>query len=115
MFQVPPFQHRDEQWTAENDGMTSRAQMARASGPYRSTVPPRIATWTPDIPRDLAADIGEAAAALSRFDHYARRVLGETSPSLGPMTTILLRPASASSSQIAHLPAGAHDLASHAR
>lgn len=111
MFQVPPFQHRDEQWAAENDGMTSRAQMARASGPYRSTVPPRIATWTPDIPGDLAADIEEAASALSRFDHYARGVLGETSPSLGPMSSILLRTESASSSQIEDLTVGARQLA----
>ena len=91
--------------------MTSRARMAEASGPYRSTVPPKIADWAPDVAADLAADTEEAAAALSRFDDYARAVLGESSPSLGPMSSILLRTESTSSSQIEDLTVGARQLA----
>ncbi|WP_275001985.1 Fic family protein [Promicromonospora iranensis] len=67
--------------------------------------------WTPDVAADLAADTEEAAAALSRFDDYARAVLGESSPSLGPMSSILLRTESTSSSEIEDLTAGAGQLA----
>ena len=111
MLQVPAFQHEDEYWVAEPDGMTSRARMAEASGPYRSTVPPRITDWSPEVAADLAADTEEAAAALSRFDDYARAILGESSPSLGPMSSILLRTESTSSSQIEDLTVGARQLA----
>jgi hypothetical protein len=56
----------------------------------------QIVEWTPYVAADLAADTEEAAAALSRFDDYARAVLGESSPSLGPMSSILLRTESTS-------------------
>lgn len=111
MLQVPAFQDEDEYWVAESDGMTSRARLAAASGPYRSAVPSRIADWTPEVPAGLAADTEEAAAALSRFDDHARAVLGESSPSLGPMSSILLRTESTSSSQIENLTVGARQLA----
>ena len=111
MLQVPAFQYEDEYWVAESDGMTSRARLAAASGPYRSAVPSRIADWTPEVPAGLAADTEEAAAALSRFDDHARAVLGESSPSLGPMSSILLRTESTSSSQIENLTVGARQLA----
>lgn len=111
MLQVSPFGYEDHYWVAETDGMTSRARLAEASGPYRSTVPPRIADWSPDVPAGLSADAEEAAATLSRFDSYARSVLGDGSPTLGPMGSILLRTESTSSSQIENLTVGARQLA----
>ncbi|WP_036958972.1 Fic family protein [Promicromonospora kroppenstedtii] len=111
MLQVPAFRHEDEYWVAEPDGLTSRARMAEASGAYRSAVPPLIEDWAPVLAADIAADTEEAAAALGRFDAYARAVLGETSPSLGPMSSILLRTESTSSSQIENLTVGARQLA----
>ncbi len=85
--------------------------MAAASGPYESTVPAPISHLVFDLPADLAADAEEAAAELARFDEHARGRLGGDSPALGPMSAILLRTESASSSQIENLTAGARQLA----
>lgn len=108
---VPPVGHDEHHWQAENNGTASRAAMAAASGFYESTVPAQIADLTIDLPAVLAADAEEAAAELSRFDEHARARLGSGSPALGPMSAILLRTESASSSQIENLTAGARQLA----
>nr|WP_281497078.1 Fic family protein [Ornithinimicrobium sp. F0845] len=63
------------------------------------------------VPAGLAAESEEAAAALSAFDSHARAVLGGASPTLGPMSSILLRTESTSSSQIENLTVGARQLA----
>ncbi|MFD6135991.1 Fic family protein [Isoptericola sp. NPDC060257] len=65
----------------------------------------------PNITAALSANPEEATAALSRFDGYAAKVLGTTSPTLGPMSSILLRTESASSSQIEDLTVGPRQLA----
>jgi len=85
--------------------------MAAASGSYERTIPPAIADLRLSIPADLATDIEEAAAALASFDRYAASALGPDSPTLGPMSTILLRTESASSSQIENLTVSARQLA----
>ena len=108
---IPALDYEEHTWSAESDGMSSRAKIAAASGPYRSAVVPEIAEYEPRLPADLAADAEEATAALSRFDSYARSVLGVESPTLGPMSAILLRTESTSSSQIENLTVGARQLA----
>ena len=108
---MPPVGHQADYWIAENDGRASRAAMAAASGPYASTVPAKLAKLTIQLPADLAADAEEAASELARFDEYARARLGIDSPALGPMSAILLRTESSSSSQIENLTAGARQLA----
>jgi Fic family protein len=108
---VPGVGHEEDYWLAENDGMASRSAMAAASGLYESTIPARISDLAVDIPTDLAADTEEAAAELTRFDAYARGRLGSDNPALGPMSAILLRTESASSSQIENLTAGARQIA----
>ncbi|WP_240643922.1 Fic family protein [Antribacter gilvus] len=108
---IEPVGHEDHHWTAETNGMVTRAQLSAASGPYQSTVPAQIERYQPSLPADLAADVEEAAAALARFDSYARGLLGATSPTLGPMGSILLRTESTSSSQIENLTVGARQLA----
>ena len=108
---MPPTGHQSDYWVAENDGTASRAAMAAASGLYDSTVPAQISELTIDLPADLAADAEEAAAELARFDTHARALLGNDNPALGPMSAILLRTESASSSQIENLTAGARQLA----
>lgn len=110
-YAVPPVGQVSDYWVAENDGTASRAAMAAASGPYASTVPATIAGLPVRLPADLAADAEEAAFELARFDDHARARLGGGSPTLGPMSTILLRTESASSSQIENLTAGARQLA----
>lgn len=91
--------------------MSSRAQVARGTGTYRSSVPSTISSYAPDLPSDLAADVEEAAAALTAFDSYAAATLGPDNPTLGPMSSILLRTESTSSSQIENLTVGARQLA----
>lgn len=108
---VPPTTREQHHWHAQSDGMTSRRRLAAGSGPYESALPPLIADLELSIPPALAADLDEATAALSRFDDYARISLGSASVSLGPMSSILLRTESASSSQIEQLTAGARQLA----
>ncbi|MBT0994717.1 Fic family protein [Cellulomonas sp. DKR-3] len=111
MLTVPALSYEEHEWLAETDGMTSRARLSTASGPYRSSVPPVIAGYVPSIPADLAADVEEATAALTQLDVYAYAKLGADSPTLGPMSSILLRTESASSSQIENLTVGARQLA----
>lgn len=108
---VPALRLDEHTWLAEQDGMTSRRAMSEANGPYRSAVPAAIAGLELALPGALAADVEEAAAALGRFDLYARSALGPQSPALGPMASILLRTESASSSQIENLTVGARQLA----
>jgi Fic family protein len=108
---IDPVGRESHFWLAETDGMSSRAQVAAGSGDYESTVPVALAGITPELSPDLAADAEDAAAALTRFDSYARAALGPDSPTLGPMASILLRTESASSSQIENLTVGARQLA----
>lgn len=108
---ITPVGHEDHVWMVDPDGPYSRSERARASGPYRSTVPARIADYSAPIPLDLGADIEEAAQALSTFDSHAAATLGLDNPALGPMSSILLRTESASSSRIENLTVGARQLA----
>lgn len=108
---VPPVGHETHYWNAEPDGMTSRARLAAASGDYDSTLTAPLASVNLTVPADLAADVEEATASLARFDVYAKATLGADSPMLGPMSSILLRTESTSSSQIENLTVGARQLA----
>lgn len=108
---VPPLGYDAHVWHAEPDGMTSRARVRAASGEYTSAVLAPIAGFDLTVPADVAADAEEATAALARFDLYARSVLGAGSPALGPMSSVLLRTESTSSSQIENLTVGARQLA----
>lgn len=108
---VPVLGQEQHVWRAEPDGMTSRARVRAASGEYTSSLTPPIADLDLALPPDLAADAEEATAALARFDLYARSTLGADSPALGPMSSVLLRTESSSSSQIENLTVGARQLA----
>ncbi len=108
---VPATGREADHWVAESDGMTSRRQIAAASGPYERSITPEIAGLRLHLPAGLAADVEEAAAALASFDTYAGSTLGPDSPTLGPMSSILLRTESTSSSQIENLTVSAHQLA----
>lgn len=108
---VPELGHEEHYWTAQTDGMRSRSEMSRASGPYHSAVVPKIASLSLTLSSELVADLEEAATALANFDEYTRRVLGPDATEIGPMSAILLRTESASSSQIEQLTAGARQVA----
>lgn len=108
---APQWGWSDHVWTVSLDSQFSRAERARGSGPYRSAVPAPIADYAPSLPAELTADIEEAAQALATFDSHAAAKLGAQSPALGPMSSVLLRAESSSSSQIEQITAGARQLA----
>ncbi|MFJ4230144.1 Fic family protein [Cellulosimicrobium cellulans] len=108
---ITPVAREGHYWVAESDGLSTRAQVAAGSGAYESTVPVTIADYAPALSPQQSADAEEAAAALARFDSYASAALGPDNPALGPMSSILLRTESASSSQIENLTVGAKQLA----
>jgi len=72
--------------------------------------PPSPAT-APISPMDLASDLEDATHTLVTFDSHAASTLGPESPALGPMSAVLLRTESSTSSQIENLTAGARQLA----
>jgi Fic family protein len=74
-------------------------------------VTPPIAGLQIAFSSELAADIEDAASALVRFDLHAVSVLGIDDPSLGPLSAILLRTESTSSSNIEQLTTSAKQLA----
>jgi Fic family protein len=108
---VPAVGHEDRMWIVDPEGPYSRAERSRGSGPYKSTVPTKIAEYSPQIPTSLAADLDDATQALITFDAHAAVTLGPDNAALGPMSAILLRTESATSSQIENLTAGARQLA----
>lgn len=102
---------RPGHWTVADDGLASRSARSRGSGPYRATLPAVLAGAEFSLPGELAADVADAETALTAFDSHAAARLGAGSPALGPMSAVLLRTESASSSQIEDLTVGARQLA----
>lgn len=103
---------RDERrWTPIDTGYHSKAELERQTGDYASAVTPEIADWRPVLSGEAAADLDDASHALRIFDGRAVYALGANDPAIGPMSAILLRTESASSSQIENLTASARQLA----
>ena len=98
-------------WRPRAPEMHSRAEVERQTGPYDAAVTPRIGTWSPVISSEDSADVEDATRQLVEFDRHAQQKLGMGNPALGPMTAILLRTESASSSQIEQLTTSATQLA----
>ena len=89
--------------------------MARSVVPNDNGVPartnprgrPHASRPTPRAsPTTLAADLEDATNALISLDAHAALALGKDNAALGPMSAILLRTESATSSQIENLTAG---------
>lgn len=99
------------EWTPRAPEMFSRAEVVRQTGPFEATVTAQIADWSPQLSGESAADIEDATRQLVSFDEHAQRTLGTDNPALGPMSAILLRTESASSSQIEKLTTSAKQLA----
>lgn len=110
---VPPVGHRPGTWRVADDGLSSRSARARGSGPYEATLPAGLDSPALELalPGALAADVADAETALAAFDAHAAARLGTGNPALGPMSAVLLRTESASSSQIEDLTVGARQLA----
>lgn len=106
---VPRLQYENHQWSPSTDYI-SRSERIRETGLYRSALVPAIAERQFSIPQEIAADLEESARALGEFDSYADIKLGTKGNALGPMSSILLRTESTSSSQIENLTVGAKQL-----
>lgn len=98
-------------WRPRVPEMYSRAEVLRQPGRYEAAITPEIEGWLPQVSSADAADIEDATRALVEFDAYAQRELGIDNPALGPMSAILLRTESASSSQIEQLTTSAKQIA----
>lgn len=77
---------------------------------YLASVPARIAEQTFDLDDDVLAAAEDARASIVRFDAELSALLG-ADHELAPMSAVLLRTESASSSQIENITAGARALA----
>lgn len=108
---VPPMRKERHVWSVSDDSFLSRTERQRENGEYFSAVPPKIADLEISIPADLISILEESSLALRDLDHYAAEKLGEHGHALGPMSSILLRTESTSSSQIENLTVGAKNLA----
>lgn len=107
---VPAVERVLERWEVPH-GVTSRRARERGTGTYFVTIPARISTLALDLPSGLAAHIADAETALASFDEHSSATFGALGQPLGPMSSILLRSESASSSQIENLTVGARQLA----
>lgn len=108
---ITPVSFETLEWKPRAPEMYSRAEVERQTGPYQASVPALIAGWAPHISGEDSADIEDATRKLVEFDQHAQRTLGSDNPALGPMTAILLRTESASSSLIEELTTSAKQLA----
>lgn len=108
---VPPVELEEHYWTPSDDGYYSRTARRKASGNYYSTRPARIAAISLTIPSDLAADLDEATQQLVAFDSRAAERFSAGGRTLGPLSAVLLRTESTSSSRIENLTVGARRLA----
>lgn len=91
--------------------MFSRSELRRQTGPYSSAVPANLRDWSPNLQPDLVADLEDATRALGRFDQHVNATLGPSHSAASPMSAVLLRTESASSSQIEKLTVSAKNLA----
>lgn len=103
--------HETFEWVPRAPEMFSRAEVQRQTGPYDATITAPIAQWSPLLSGADSADVEDATRQLVEFDQHAQKKLGTDNPALGPMTAILLRTESASSSQIEQLTTSAKQLA----
>lgn len=108
---VPAATYETRVWLPSDTAYYSRNELRRQQGPYQSIVPAPVANWRPSLSGAISADVEDAARALVDFDSYALRVLGADDPAVGPMSAILLRTESASSSQIENLTTSAKQIA----
>ena len=108
---VEAVSHETLDWSPRAPEMYSRAEVLRQTGTYEATITASLAGWDPRISGEDAADIEDATRQLVLFDEHAQRTLGTENAALGPMSAILLRTESASSSQIEQLTTSAKQLA----
>lgn len=108
----PALTYESQDWSVAH-GYVSRSQRRRHAGPYLAAVTPKIAALDPRLPGRLLADAEDAAREIVRFDEFVSRTFDVPGDAveIAPMSAVLLRTESASSSQIENLTVGARQLA----
>lgn len=102
----PPLAYEEHPWTP--DAHASRTAARQHSGPYTAAITPPIADADLELDMDVLADIDDATRAITAFD---TKLGANGGVPLAPLSAILLRTESASSSQIENLTVGARQLA----
>ncbi|WP_404287553.1 Fic family protein [Glutamicibacter arilaitensis] len=110
-FDFPPMKYENHFWKPANPHIFSNAEVRRQTGSYTSALPAQIANWYPQPDSLVITGLEEAIHALQDFDVYSLLRLGTENPELGPMSSVLLRTESSSSSQIEQLTTTARQLA----
>lgn len=108
---VPSLQYEDHYWRVDTQRFVSRTKRSQETGPYKSSIPPRIARLSFNIPSSLSAEMEESARSLGEFDSYATAKFGDRHQIIDTMSAILLRAESSSSSQIENMTVQAKRLA----
>lgn len=98
----PKVGYERQDWGVTVDFASRRSRLA-ARGPFQSAVPPRIAGQIMIVDSELAAELENATAELIRFDALQSVA--------APLSSILLRSESASSSEVENLTASAKQIA----
>ncbi|NYG07885.1 Fic family protein [Phycicoccus badiiscoriae] len=99
----------DVPWKSDASQRLSRTQRARITSTYKAAVPADIATMTFAIDAQVAAEADDARDAIARFDAELSMMFPDGE--FAPLSSVLLRTESASSSQIENITAGARALA----
>ncbi len=100
----PPLEYETLQWKSRVAGGISLNRRARLNGPFQAAIPPAIAGRTIPLSSELIGIVVDATAELSRFD-------AEVGGVPAPLSSILLRSESASSSRIENISSGARAIA----
>jgi Fic family protein len=97
----PSLTYEQRPWVSQIlPGVASRTQLRRHQGPYRASLPARIANLPVTLPADTLSASADAANEVSRFD-------AEMGGEIAPFSAVLLRSEAAASSQIENLTASA--------
>lgn len=99
----------DVAWHARLDEPMSRAQRAAVRPTYRAAVPPPIADLQFELAPAVIAEAEDARAEVTRFDAQLSALFPDAE--FAPLSSVLLRTESASSSQIEDITTGARSLA----
>jgi Fic family protein len=99
----------DVTWQSDAYQRLSRTQRAKVSSTYQAAVPADIATMPFTIDPQVAAEADDARDAIARFDAELSTMFSHGE--FAPLSSVLLRTESASSSQIENITSGARALA----
>lgn len=108
---VPPVSWEERVWVPSSGNMFLRSELRLQTGPYKSALVPSLRDLAPSLTPEIVTDLEDATRALTAFDQYVSSRLGPGHSATAPMSAILLRTESASSSQIEKLTASARSLA----